>query len=56
VFSSEVKALHWAPMRSKVLLMSSYDSSSVPLNIMCSRKWLTPDSGAVSSRPPVRQK
>ncbi len=29
---------------------------SLPLNIMCSRKWLTPEIGGVSSREPVRTK
>ena len=40
-------------MRSKSRLTSSAVRRSVPLNTMCSRKWLTPISSRGSSRAPV---
>ena len=40
-------------MSSNAWLIASAERSAVPLNIMCSRKWLTPISGGASSRAPV---
>src|ERR1700686_5024018 len=37
-------------------LTSSAECFSFPLNAMCSRKWLTPETLVVSSRAPVRTK
>src|SRR5437763_9034765 len=43
-------------MRSKSRLTSRAVRRGVPLNTMCSRKWVTPDTAGVSSRAPVRTK
>jgi hypothetical protein len=40
-------------MRSKSMFTWSAVRRSVPLNIMCSRKWLTPTTSIGSSRVPV---
>ena len=56
VISALVQALCRAPMSSNPRSTSAAVRCSVPLNIMCSRKWLTPICAGCSSLAPVRTK
>ncbi len=53
MYSFEVKALLRAPTASNASLIRCADQASDPLNSRCSRKWLVPASGPISSRLPV---
>ncbi len=53
MYSFDVKALMSPPTRSTAREMSVAVRVGVPLNSRCSRKWLTPESFAGSSREPT---
>ncbi len=55
VDSRSVAALNEPPTPSIASLMSRVDGyAAVPLNVMCSMKWATPASAALSRREPAR--